>query len=180
MSKKKKPKRAKRYAQGYESHRRSGRVDSPRLNPDGIDIPIQVSIDSVKDRPEDVDGMEQDDFSRQFTLEMHPDLLEIFDAGDLPDKAIDEQGNEWNVNAHLSFHTIVENQLAQDAPSGIVKQALKMESDGILGSHDVRHVIANAFAAHFSEMNNEDRAFDEQQYLAMISESYAEFCATKE
>ena len=134
---KKKPKRSKR----YQNKRNTG---LPELGSSGIDVPIQESIDA--EHSEDAFLMEAEDLAYSRSLEMHPHLLELNYTKGLPDEAVDEDGEIWNVNLHLTIHAALENQLAQDEPKGIADLALKMESEGILGPHEVRHAIMNSLA----------------------------------
>ena len=120
---KKKPKRSKRYQAN-----RSNRL--PQLDPLGVDVPIQDSIDIVHSEKKLL--AEADDLSYQRSLEMHPELLELSLVEKLPEEAIDENGNVWSVDMHLNIHGVLENQLAQNEPEGIANVALKMEAEGIL------------------------------------------------
>lgn len=167
---KKKPKRSKRY-----QSKRNNRL--PQLVALGIDVPIKESIEA--NLHDDNLLMSEEDFSYQRVLEMHPELLELSDAGRFPEEAIDENGNVWNVNAHLSIHTALENQLAKNEPEGITDVALKMEADGILGSHEVRHVIMNSLANSIWKIQRDKVPFDDKAYMADIEEPYRLFCDAK-
>jgi len=123
--------------------------------------------------------MEGDDLSYQRSLEMHPQMLELSDKHELPEEAIDEEGNRWNVSMHLSIHTALENQLAQNEPEGIADLALKMEAEGILGAHEVRHAIMDALATSIWKTQRDKVPFDEKTYMADIDESYRMFCDAK-
>jgi len=164
---KKKPKRSKRH-----QNRRNNRL--PQLDSLGTDVPIKESINVSLS--EDTLLMEDESLSYERSLEMHPQLLELSRAGKLPDEATDENGEVWSVTMHLHIHATLENQLAQNKPEGIAELALKMEAEGILGAHEVRHVIMNSLANSIWKVQRDKVPFDDQAYMADIDESYRLFC----
>lgn len=166
---KKKPKRSKRYQRNRDSR-------LPQLDAVGIDVPIKESIDAA---PEHSDLLDEESFFYERSLEMHPVLLELDHAGELPEEAVDEDGNVWNVTMHLNIHAILENQLANNQPEGITEVALKMEAEHILSSHEVRHVIMNSIATSIWKLQRDKVPFDDQAYMADIDASYRLFCDAK-
>ncbi len=167
---KKKPKRGKRY---------QGKRDSrlPQLVAWGTDVPIKESIEAGLKNDDLL--MDQESLSYQRSLEMHPELRELCLSDRLPEEAIDENGNVWNVNMHLNIHTALENQLAQNEPEGITDVALEMEAEGILGAHEVRHVIMNSLAKSIQKIQRDKVPFDEKAYMVDIKDSYRVFCDAK-
>ncbi len=167
---KKKPKRSKRY-QGNRNSR------LPKLVALGIDVPIKESIEAALH--DDNWLLDQESISYQRSLDMHPELLKLSLSDRLPEEAIDENGNVWNVNIHLNIHAALENQLAQNEPEGITDVALKMEAEGILGAHEVRHVIMNSLANSIWKIQRDKVPFDEKAYMADIEDSYRLLCDAK-
>jgi len=167
---KKKPKRSK----SHQSRRNS---KLSQLDSLGLDVPIQDSIDV--DIPQGNLLSEHESLSYQRSLEMHPELLELSLSKELPEEAVDENGNVWGISMHLHIHATLENQLAQDSPKGIGDCALEMEADGILGAHEVRHVIMNSLANSIWKTQKDKVPFDEKAYMADIKESYRLFCDAK-
>ena len=119
------------------------------------------------------DGLFEEDFdSDEIVLEMHPDFLELQKKGQpLPDEVSGENGI-WNPRMHLAMHAAIENQLVRNEPEGIFDMACKMEAEGRIGSHQIRHAITDVFAGMVWSMQKENKLFDSDLYLKQIPERY--------
>jgi len=100
----------------------------------------------------------------------HPELAKIIEEeGDLPEEMVDEEGNVWNPQIHLTLHCTLECQIARDEPAGIAAIAEQLTACN-LSRHDVRHAMADPLATQLSQMMNEQQRFDQTQYLKELHE----------
>lgn len=80
--------------------------------------------------------------------------------------ATDAEINQGGVNLvlHLVFHTVIENQLAEDNPPAVrqVMQALIQKG---LKEHDAAHALASVIAWEIYQMMRDNRPYDEQRYV---------------
>lgn len=145
---------------------------SPKLNPNGIDIPFAESLRHYQDLLNE--GMFEEEYEAdEIVLRMHPDFLEVVRSGrDLPEEITDEDSNVWNPRMHLAMHSAVESQLVRNQPEGIFTLACELESEQRIGSHQIRHAMADVFAGMIWSMQREDKLFDSDLYLKEISERY--------
>lgn len=116
-----------------------------------------------------------DDEAMERVLNYHPDLKRLARAGRLPEEMTDPSGNVWSPRMHLTVHVIIEQQLANDAPSGIVALANRLEQEKKLNWHDVRHVLAAAMSEQLWYMQKELCPCDEQRYFLDIERLYQEW-----
>jgi hypothetical protein len=92
----------------------------------------------------------------------------------LPDEIGGEDGQPMSPRAHSHIHAVLERQLADDEPKGVLAIARELEQLGV-SRHDVRHEIGAVIAEHMWYMTKECCPFDEDRYLAelrKIVESY--------
>ena len=155
--------------------RRKRRPPPPDLNPDGIDVSIAESANRFADDCEETDSLMVQEF-HDVVLAMHPDFEQFIDNhGELPAQLVNDLGETWSPQLHLSLHEAVESQLANDEPAGIVDLAMRFESEGKIGTHEIRHVLMNAMAGQIFEMQKHKRDFDSAGYLREIEQSYRQF-----
>jgi hypothetical protein len=72
-----------------------------------------------------------------------------------------------SMEAHCSFHTIVENQLAMDSPPLVRKTLERLLAAGT-GRHDAIHAIANAMAQELFHMGKNNEMFNEARYCKSL------------
>lgn len=144
----------------------------PTLDPNGIDIPFAESLRRYQELLDS--GMFDDDFDAdEIVLQMHPDFLAFHESGrQLPEEATNEDGDLWSPRMHLGMHSAVESQLVRNQPEGIFSMACEMEKEGRIGSHQIRHAIADVLAQMIWSMQKEDKLFDDDLYLREIPERY--------
>jgi Domain of unknown function (DUF1841) len=105
--------------------------------------------------------------ARDIALKYHPEWRRAMKKGGLPAQLIGDNGEFINQELHLTIHTIVERQLASDAPQGVVAIARQLEQLG-LSQHDIRHEIGRAVASQLWYLLQEGSVFDEPRYLAEL------------
>lgn len=105
--------------------------------------------------------------AREIALKYHPEWRRAMRKGGLPPPLVGDNGEFINAELHLTIHTIVERQLASDAPHGVVAIARQLEQLG-LSQHDIRHEIGRAAASQLWYLLQEGSVFDEPRYLAEL------------
>lgn len=121
------------------------------------------------------DGKLSEADAMELVLQYHPELKRLSAAGQLPELMTDAKGNEWNPRMHLLLHVVIERQLANDTPSGIVAVAQRLEQEKKLNQHDVKHVLAAAVAEQLWYMQTELCPFDEARYFQDIERLYKDW-----
>ena len=104
--------------------------------------------------------------ARNIALKYHPEWRRAMRKGGLPAQVGDD-GEFIDPELHLTIHTIVERQLASDAPQGVVAIAQQLEKLG-LSQHDLRHEIGRAVASQLWYLLQAGSVFDEPRYLAEL------------
>ncbi len=136
--------------------------------------------DEADDTERDADEMEaesdeetqaEDDRMGQVMLE-HPEYHAYFDDPNLLDAGgCTVEG--VNPFAHVSMHTIVENQLASGDPPQVREYLERFEAAG-LSRHEAVHQIARAVSDMIHELLQHDRVFEPARYLKSLEEIAAE------
>jgi hypothetical protein len=108
-----------------------------------------------------------EDAAWEIALKYHPEWRRAAKRGKLPDQLIGPNDEPFNPRLHLTIHTIVERQLAADAPKGVVAVAQQLEQLG-LSQHDIRHEIGRAVASQLWYLLQEKKVFDEARYLTEL------------
>ena len=124
-------------------------------------------------------GELSEDEATEIAWEMHPDLNRMRLSGTLPEELVDGEGNVWSPSMHIDWHIIIERQLANNDPDGVADRAIHYEREGILDSHEIRHVLAAAVSEQSWYMAKEGCLFDSQRYFADIERMYARFVQAK-
>jgi hypothetical protein len=99
----------------------------------------------------------------------HPQWRRQWEDGTLPDEITGEDGEPMSPRMHIEVHIVVERQLADDEPAGVIEVAQELEQLG-LSRHDIRHEISRAVAGQLWHMDKEGCAFDEGRYLLDLRE----------
>ena len=95
-------------------------------------------------------------------LREHPEYYEIWDQVDeLSDEELIQDG--VNPILHVTFHQIVENQLAAKDPP-VVHETLERLMRSSLSRHEAIHAIGSVLSVEIWEILKEDRPFDEERY----------------
>ena len=105
--------------------------------------------------------------AREIALKYHPEWRRAMRKGGLPAPLVGADGEFSNPELHLTIHTIVERQLAADAPHGVVAIARQLEQLG-LSQHDIRHEIGRAVAGQLWYLMQAGNVYDEPGYLAEL------------
>jgi hypothetical protein len=106
-----------------------------------------------------------EDAALEIALRDHPEYGRAWNKDELPEEIIGEDGQPMSPRAHLHIHAVVERQLADDEPKGVVTIARELELLGV-SRHDVRHEIGTVITEHMWYMTKEGCPFDEGRYLA--------------
>ena len=160
-----KPKRKKTQRRKQKLNRKS----APQIQPDGIDRPIEASIQAYRELNLD------DTAALDIAMQMHPDIQQHYSYDGLPDEIHDETGT-WSPRLHINMHAILERQLSMNAPAGIVDIAIAYEKKGVISTHQIRHAILDSYVSTLWESQRNQVPFDNQAYLDRIHDSYKEFC----
>jgi len=95
-------------------------------------------------------------------LREHPEYYEVWDRVDeLSDEELIQDG--VNPILHVTFHQIVENQLAAKDPP-VVHETLERLMRSGLSRHEAIHAIGSVLSVEIWEILKEDRPFDEERY----------------
>lgn len=149
---------------------------SPLRQRPPIDDDVTFDADSLTFAwDDDPEGNLSEERAMAIVLKNHPDLERMWKQGTLPDEMVNEDGNVWSPRAHLEMHVIIERQLANDTPAGIVDVADRLKAEKKLNEHDVKHVLAAAVGEQIWYMLKEGVLFDEHRYLSDIDRIYAEW-----
>ncbi|HBO44028.1 MAG TPA: hypothetical protein DD670_08860 [Planctomycetaceae bacterium] len=110
-----------------------------------------------------------EDDALQLVLKSHPEWRRQWERGTLPDEMLGEDGEPMSPHMHLQIHVVVERQLADDEPKGVVAVARELEQLGV-SKHEVRHAIGRAVANQLWKLMHELREFDVDEYMAELRE----------
>lgn len=102
------------------------------------------------------------------SMREHPDYRLFWESsGQLPGKDSTMEG--VHPGAHITMHTIVENQLAGGEPPE-VRQTLERLSASGLSRHEAVHRIGNVIVQHLYRLLRERRDFDRSAYLRDLAQ----------
>lgn len=133
------------------SKQRSAPKAGPELCPLGVDLPLDFSADRENVAPGGL-AISANVFY-EIAQEMHPDFVEFTSRGRrLPDELPSTNGETWSPNLHLNLHSNVEERLAKNDPPGILQLAQRLESEGKIGTHQIRHILMDAIATQIWQM----------------------------
>jgi hypothetical protein len=99
-------------------------------------------------------------------MRQHPEYFELWERlASIGDDEIERDG--VNPLVHVIFHTIIENQLAEQEPAQVHKTLQSLLSRGY-SRHEAIHAIASVFVEQFFPVMKEQRPFDEQVYVRKL------------
>jgi hypothetical protein len=96
----------------------------------------------------------------------HPAYYDLWDNLD----GLSDDEVEWdgvNPIMHVTFHAIIENQLAEDGPAQVNRTLQALLSQGH-DRHEAIHGLASVFIDEFYKVMKEQRPFNEQLYVRKL------------
>ncbi len=154
------------------SKKGSARKAAPALNPLGVDLPLDHS---ARAEGSNSGGLTiAADVFYEISLEMHPDFRAFTANGRrLPEELTSSDGTSWSPQLHLNLHAGIEERLAKNEPPGILQQAQRLESEGKIGTHQIRHILMDALASQIWQMQKKgELSFDPDGFFAEIEAGY--------
>lgn len=144
-----------------------------------LDTPIKAFVQLWTGMIEDGDEELSEDEAYGLVLEMHPDLSRIMENTELPEEFVTEEGASWSPREHLAIHSVVERQLANDEIEGLVDLTIQYEKEGVLGTHEIRHVLGTAVSEMIRSGQTAGEAPSAEEHLKTVQKSYDHFVAAK-
>ena len=115
-----------------------------------------------------------EDDAYSIALEDHPDYMRALEKGDLPEEIIGEDGEPMSPRLHLTVHSMVEQQIANDEPAGVAEVARQLEQSGV-DHHEIRHLIGGPLVEELFRTMKYGKAFDEKRYMRNLRKVVDEY-----
>lgn len=145
-----------------------------KLDPRGVALPIDEILRWSENNGAN-SALESEVY--EFVLAMHPDFKAYVQSGKpLPEEVAGPDGDSWSPALHLSMHAVIEGQLLQNDPIGVLDLALEFEAQEKIDAHEIRHSMMDVFAQHLWSMQAEGKPFDHEAYLAELPASFQLYC----